>query len=317
MSVTFTPATKTQAKLRLGLIGPAGSGKTWTALAIATALGQRIALIDTEHGSASKYAGEPFTFDTLLLTSFHPDRYIEAIRAAEQAGYDVLIIDGISPAWAGKDGVLELKDRASARQGENSFTAWRHATPPHNAFVEGILSARCHVICTMRSKTEYVLEARDGKQVPRKVGMAPIQRDGMEYEFDVVADLSLDHDMIISKTRCPALDGQVIRNPGADVAEILNAWLSDGTPPPPGPSVELVAEIDGLLGLINGGAESARSHVERLYGTKDVSRLTEAQATELRDRLVARAAEDAGQGTIFKAPDVKPRGRKPNPETGK
>src|SRR3990167_4457635 len=314
---SFQRATKTQARLRLALIGVSGSGKTYSALAIASALGKRIAVIDTEHGSASKYAGDPFEFDTLLLTSYHPQAYIDAIRAAEEAGYDVLVIDSFSHMWVGKGGELELKDKASSRPGENSFTAWRHITPLHNDAIDTILGSRCHVIATMRAKTEYVLEARDGKQVPRKVGMAPVMRDGVEYEFDVAADMNLDHEMVVSKTRCPALDGQVIMKPGAQVAEILNTWLSDGTPPPPGPSPELVEEIDGLLGLINGGAESARSHVERLYGTRDVSRLTEAQATELRDRLAARAAEDAGQETIFKAPGEKPKGRKPNAETGK
>lgn len=225
----FQKASKKQARLRFSLIGPAGTGKTYTALRIATNLGGRIALIDTEHGSASKYAGE-FEFDTLELRDFSPRTYVEAIHMAEEAGYEILIIDSLSHAWVGKGGALELVDNASARsKSGNKFTAWRDVTPLHNELVEAILQSRCHVICTMRSKTEYVQEKDDqGKTVIRKVGMAPVQRDGMEYEFDVVADLSVDHSLVISKTRCSALDGAVIRLPGKEIADTLRAWLTDG-----------------------------------------------------------------------------------------
>ena len=327
----FQRASKKQAKLRLALVGPSGAGKTMSALKIGSHLGKKMAVIDTERGSASLYAWNPdngpapegqFVFDVQELTSFHPQQYIDRINEAEQAGYEVLVIDGLSHAWMGKDGELQLKEKAESRPGENSWTAWRLVTPLHHALVDAILGSRMHIIATMRAKTVWELEEytdRNGqkKKKPVKIGLAPIMRDGIEFEFTVTGDLTPDHELIISKTRCPALDGLTFSKPGAQVAEILNAWLSDGTPPPPGPSVELVTEIDGLLGLINGGAEPARSHVEKLYGTRDVSRLTEAQATELRNRLAARAAEDAGQETIFKAPGEKPRGRKPNPEIGK
>ena len=110
----FTKATKQEAKLRLALAGPSGSGKTYTALQIATHLGGPIALVDTERGSARKYA-DLFSFDVLELDSFHPERYIEAIHEAEEAGYAVLILDSLSHAWAGKDGALELVDKAAKR----------------------------------------------------------------------------------------------------------------------------------------------------------------------------------------------------------
>lgn len=245
----FVKATKTQARLRLGIIGPAGSGKTYTALRVARALvgaEGRIALIDTEHGSASKYA-DLTDFDTLSLESYHPERYIDAIHAAEAAGYDVVIIDSLSHAWSGKDGALELVDRAAARaKSSNSYVAWRDVTPLHNRLVDTILGARLHVIATMRSKTEYVLETVNGKQVPRKVGMAPIQRDGMEYEFDVTGDIDLDHKLAITKTRCAVLDGVVVDRPGEEFAETLRAWLTDGAPMPPDAD-ELVAALGDAL----------------------------------------------------------------------
>lgn len=232
----FKKATKTQSRLRFALIGSSGSGKTYSALAIGKHLGQRIAVIDTERGSASKYAGL-FEFDTLELDTFAPMTYVEAIKAAEAAGYDVLIIDSLSHAWMGKEGALEQVDKAAKRsQSNNSYTAWRDVTPMHNALIDAMLQSRCHVIATMRSKTEYVLEENErGKKVPRKVGMAPVQRDGMEYEFDVVADMDQDNNLIVSKTRCPALTGQVYNKPGKNVADLLKAWLSDGAPEPEKP----------------------------------------------------------------------------------
>lgn len=244
----FVRATKQQAKLRLALIGPAGSGKTYTALNIAQHLGERIALVDTERGSASKYA-DIFSFDVLELDSFHPQRYIDAIHEAEQAGYDVLIIDSLSHAWAGKDGALELVDKAAKRASGNSFAAWREVTPIHNALVDTMIAARLHLIVTMRSKTEWVVEKdeRTGKTQPRKVGLAPVQRDGLEYEFDVVADMDIDNNFIVSKTRCTALTGAVVAKPGKEVADILRAWLTSGAPasqpaPEPGRVVLLASD---------------------------------------------------------------------------
>lgn len=224
----FQRATKKQSRLRMALIGPAGSGKTFTALSLAQSLGSQIAVIDTEHGSASKYS-DLFAFDVCELTSFSPDTYIQAIRVAEQAGYDVLVIDSLSHAWMGKDGVLEFKDRVGG-----GFNAWREATPLHNKLVEAILSTRVHVIATMRSKTEYIVEEyEDGgrkKSRPRKIGMQPVQRDGLEYEFDVVADLDESNTLYIGKTRCSILKGQIYEKAGADVAAILVDWLADGVP---------------------------------------------------------------------------------------
>jgi cytidylate kinase len=229
----FKKATKQQSKLRMALVGPSGSGKTYTSLAVAKGLGERVALIDTERGSASKYS-DLFNFDVLELDTFSPQKYVDAIHAAQAEGYDVLVIDSLSHAWMGKDGALEQVDKAAARtQAKNNFTAWREVTPMHNALVDAILQSRMHVIVTMRVKTEYVMEKdeRSGKTAPRKVGLAPVQRDGLEYEFDVVADLDLDNQFIVSKTRCPALRGEVFKEANGQVSSILRAWLDDGVEP--------------------------------------------------------------------------------------
>lgn len=231
MANPFRRASKVQLKLRMALIGPAGSGKTYSALNIGQHLGEKIAVVDTEHGSASKYAGL-FAFDVLELGSFHPQMYIDAISAAEQAGYGVLIIDSLSHAWMGKDGALELVDKAAKRSPSgNSFAAWRDVTPLHNKLIEAMLAAKLHLIVTMRSKMEYVQDKDDkGRTVIRKVGLQPVQRDGLEYEFDVVADLDTDNTLIVGKTRCPQLTGVVLPKPGKDIADTLKAWLADGTP---------------------------------------------------------------------------------------
>lgn len=236
----FVRATKHESKLRLALAGPAGSGKTWTALTLATALadGQGVALIDTEHHSASKYA-DVFEFDSQDLTVFHPQKYIDAIHEAEKAGYAVLVIDSLSHAWSGTGGVLELVENITKRStNKNSFNAWGEATPWQNRLIEAIIQAKLHVICTMRSKTEYVIELNNaGKSVPRKVGTAPVQRADVEYEFDVYADMNAANEMIVQKSRCPVLSGMIIPKPGKEVADILREWLK-GDPMPERPEYD-------------------------------------------------------------------------------
>jgi nucleoside-triphosphatase THEP1 len=228
----FKTATKAQAKLRLGLIGPAGSGKTMTALRIAHGLGGRVAVIDTERGSASLYAGERgLGFDVLELETYEARNFIEAIGQAEAAGYDVLIIDSLSHAWAGKGGILEFVDKAAKRSGGGSFAGWRDATPLHNQLVDAILGAKLHVICTLRSKVEHVIEQVNGKTQVRKVGLQPVQRDGLEYEFTVVGDVNQEHELIVTKTRAAFLADAVIREAGEDLGKQLKAWLTSGSAP--------------------------------------------------------------------------------------
>lgn len=235
MANPFSPATKKRAKLRLALMGASGSGKTFSALGIASAFG-KVAVIDTEHGSASKYA-DRFAFDALELSNYHPQRYIDALEAAASAGYDVVIVDSLSHAWNGIGGVLEIVDKVAAKSdAKNTYTAWRDATPLQQKLVEAMLTVPMHVIVTMRSKTEYVLELdKRGKMSPRKVGTAPVQRDGIEFEFDIVGEMNADNELVVTKTRISALANEVIPQPGAALGNTLLAWLQDGVQAPPQP----------------------------------------------------------------------------------
>lgn len=229
----FRKATRAQSKLRMTIDGPAGAGKTYTALRFAMALakesGGKVAFIDTENGSASKYVGEspdgiPFEFDVLQLKTFSPDRYSEAIEAANRAGYKVLIIDSLSHAWEGKEGALEMKQKAG-----DSWSSWRNVTPIHTRMIDTILQSDMHVITTMRSRMEYVQEQDNrGKFTITKVGMAPIQRPGMEYEFDIVCDMDVAHILTVSKTRCPAIVDMKVDRPGAAFMEPVIEWLASG-----------------------------------------------------------------------------------------
>lgn len=284
----FKKATKKTARARVALSGPAGSGKTYTSLAIATNLGSRVAVIDTEHGSASKYAGI-FDFEVLELESFSPETYVQAIEAAEEQGFDVIVIDSLSHAWMGKDGALEQVDRAAKKSSSgNSYTAWRDITPKHNALVEAMLACKAHLVVTMRTKTEYVLEENDkGKKVPKKVGLQPVQRDGLEYEFDVTGDLDLENNLFIGKTRCPELKGKMFTRAGADVADALKAWLSDGSAAPLTPVEEFLGRF-----RICGGAAEAKEIMEEI-----AKRKAEFSETDLaRMKRVASATLDRFKG---------------------
>lgn len=268
MATLFKPATRRKSKLRAALDGPAGSGKTFTALRFAFALGLRVAVIDTEHGSASKYQGDspdgiPWNFDVLELTEFAPTAYTSAIEEAGRSRYDVLVVDSLSHAWSGSGGALELVDKKGGAGG-NKFTAWKDVTPMHNRMIDAIIRCPCHVIVTMRTKMEYILETNEkGKQVPVKVGMGPIQRAGMEYEFDIVGDLDWTHTLSVSKSRCSAVADKIVVKPGADFIVPVLAWLEQG--------VEAAHEAASIIGGLeerppetdkhattNGNGESAK-----------------------------------------------------------
>lgn len=229
--VSFVKAQRQKSKLRLALAGVSGAGKTMTALKIASALGSKIAVIDSERGSASKYEGEPGIpeFDVLELESFSPERYIEGILAAQEAGYDVCIIDSASHAWTGKEGVLEQVDKVVARGGKGFTDGWRKASPMHNNLVDTMLQSKMHMIVTMRMKGKYILEENNsGRQSPKKVGMEMQQREGFEFEFDIVGEIDIDHQMFISKSRFSDIDGQVISKPDSAFGRNLMAWLNKG-----------------------------------------------------------------------------------------
>ena len=243
-ALTIRKATKKKLKLRLALAGPSGSGKTYTALRLAKEMGWKTLLVDTEHRSSERYADE-FEFDILDLDPpFTPDRYISCIEAAEAGGYDVVILDSLSHEWFGTGGILEMVDNEMARQRTTqSMLGWKAVTPLHTKLIERILRNNVHIISTMRSKQEYSIDKDDqGRTKITKLGMAPIQKDGMDYEHDIVGDIDNTHHVVFNKTRCPALDGKAFYKPGQDLAKILNDWLNSGEDSKPEPVIATVPE---------------------------------------------------------------------------
>ena len=229
-SFAFAPASKSQRKARIALAGPTGSGKTYTGLTLATNLADRVAVIDTERGSASLYSGtDGFTFDVLEMNTYDPRDLVGALGAAGAAGYGAVVIDSLSHFWEGTGGMLEQVDNAAKRAGGNSFGGWKEARPMERAMIDALLAYPGHVIVTMRTKTEYVVEEDSrGRKVPRKVGLKPVQRDGIEYEFDIVGDLDVENTLVITKTRLSSLAGEVLRRPDELLAKRILAWLDDG-----------------------------------------------------------------------------------------
>lgn len=253
MAMQFAPASRKKAKLRLTLTGPSGSGKTLAALMIAKGLGGTIGVIDTERGSAELYAADvrlsdgsiwtPPPFSVLQLAPpYTPERFIEAIDAAEAAGFDNLIIDSTTHEWSGIGGCLEMVDQLAARKLKgNTWAAFAEITPRHRKFIDRLMNSPAHVITTMRAKTETAQEKRGDKTVVVKLGMKSEQRDGTEFEFTTVVDIQHgDHLATASKDRTGVFQG--LPAPiTEDTGRRLREWLETGEdapePPPPPPPV--------------------------------------------------------------------------------
>lgn len=299
MGSRFQKAVREKLNLRMAIDGPSGSGKSYTAQRIAMLLAQeyktRVAVIDAENNSARKYIGEapdgiPFEFNDLNLTSYSPTEYTSAIIDAEKEGHGVLVIDQLSHAWSGKDGALELVDK----QGKNKFTdGWKTVTPMHNRMIEAILSFKGHVIVTMRSKTEYIIEEDEkGKKVPRKVALAPIQRQGMEYEFDIYGSMDWSHVMTITKSRCPSLDGLVMVKPGAALVSPIVHWLNTGEAGEPVGGARLLRIDDAMLAELTekAAAKGLKGDALKLELTKryQIERLADLTPSQAKDFMLKR-----------------------------
>jgi len=242
----FKPAERKRAKLRLGIAGPSGSGKSYSSLLIASGLAPwpKIAVIDSEHGSTELYAHlGPYSVLT-LEPPYDPDKYVAAIHLAEQSGFEVIVIDSLSHAWAGEGGILDQQGKAAdTKYKGNSWAAWREYTPRHNYLVQAILESPCHIIATMRSKTEYAQVTENGKSVVKKLGLNFVQRDGLDYELTSFFDLSTDHIATTSKDRTSIFDGQYFK-PDRNTGIKLLSWLncsptSDPVPEPPSETTQL------------------------------------------------------------------------------
>lgn len=225
-------AQRRAAKIRLGLASPSGGGKTYSALLIAKGLAgswDKVAIIDTENGSADLYShlGD---FNVLQLTApYHPEKYIDAIHECEQAGMEVIIIDSITHEWSGVGGCLELQQIATERQRiKNTYTAWKEVTPRHQKFIDAVLQSNCHIITTVRSKTDYLQVEHEGKKSIQKVGMAQVTRDGFEYELTVSLELDVNHYAVTSKDRTCLFEGKPSFIPSEETGKMLKEWCESG-----------------------------------------------------------------------------------------
>jgi hypothetical protein len=290
MSMQFAPATKKKAKLRLALEGPAGFGKTFTALTLAKTLGERTAFVDTEAGSASKYA-HLFSFDVIeLAPPFHPGRAVEAIEAAVAAGYDTVIVDSLSHFWQGEGGLLNLVDEiARTKYRGDSHRAWKEGGDIEQHLINAILRSPIHVIGAMRTKKDYVRSEVDGKTKIRAAGTKTIQREEFDFEFDLVGRFDVPTVLTILKSRCDLLPPEtIIDKPGADLAGKLLAWLDDGADNPEleQPDAKQRKQLDKTLTTLTGLDDSQdwRALAEKAAGCP-LEALSKAKMAELLGRL--------------------------------
>lgn len=259
LGLDFEDAARPSTKARIALNGPSGAGKTYSALSIATGMGSNIGVIDTERGSAANYAGL-FTFKHLRMPNTRPQTLIQALAVAAQRGIDVVIIDSMTHFWSGKGGILDQVDSTtSSSQSRNAFTTgWKKVKPVEQEMWEAILSFPGHVIVTIRVKTAYeIQETSTGKKEPVKIGLKPDQREGADYEFDLVGDLNLQHVMRVSKSRYPGtIDvNDEVASPDTELGQAIVAWLDEGVSMP---SVQDYVDVARA-------PETSREELLRLY----------------------------------------------------
>lgn len=291
MAIQFKQAVKHAAKARVALVGPAGAGKSMTMLKLARALAGpngRIAAIDSEHGSLSKYAPTPpvvannidtYDFDVTEYDECSVENFLAGLDAAEAGGYAVFCCDSLSHFWMGKGGALEFVDMASKRH-RDQMGGWKEFRPHERAMVDRMIASPCHVIVTMRTKTDYQ-EVTDssGKKKRVKVGLAPVQREGLEYEFDLVGYMDDENTLIVDKTRCSALSQKAFVKPGPKEFAPFIAWLCGAEraveKPPERPAGNTNAAATGAE--ITGLAEGTRAdHLAKMDECADMEMLKKA-----------------------------------------
>lgn len=287
--VQIRKARRSATKLRLLLTGPSGAGKTWGALQIAKGMGGKTVVIDTEEGSSDLY-DHLHDFDVIdLRPPFSPERYIEAIRAAEEAGYEVIVIDSVTHCWSGPGGCLEiLEDVAKAQFRGNTWSAFSVITPRWRAFVDAILRSPAHVICCGRSKTETAQVDDHGKKKVAKLGMKLEARDGLEFEFTCVLDLIHDgHYATVSKDRTGLFAGDP-KPISPATGERLAAWLAGGTPTVTPPS-EKYLQAAAFIGKAATDAD-LRKATKAIDGYVVAGQLTSDEWSRLTDAINERLA---------------------------
>ncbi len=272
-------ATKQKTKLRLGIAGTSGSGKTFSALLLASGLTtyDKVCVIDTENGSADLYASMG-AFNVIRLSApFEPERYIKAINVAENAGMEVIVIDSITHEWDGKGGCLELvEEAAKASVSKNSYTAWAKVTPRHNDFVQAILQSPCHVITTVRKKQDYDMSKdSNNKTVITKVGMKEVTREGFEYELTLAFNLNQNHYAEVSKDRTGLFMDKPPFIVNIETGKTLKQWCEDGR--------DYFAEIQTLLKQKGKTDENSK----KFFKVESLSQLTPSQSLSVIAKLTS------------------------------
>lgn len=225
-------ASRQKAKIRLGISSVSGGGKTYSALNIAYGLcgdWSKVVIIDTENNSGDFYAHLGPYKVLSLPAPYSPERYIECIKACENSGAQVIIIDSISHEWEGEGGIINLVESI----GGGFQNAWKKLTPRHEAFKQKIVTSSCHVITTSRRKQDYVLQEETnstGKRItkPVKVGLKEVTREGWEYELMVNLELDLNHYATTSKDRTELFMDKDPFVPSAETGKLIRQWCDTG-----------------------------------------------------------------------------------------
>lgn len=308
----FHRAERRRARLMIAFCGGGGSGKTKSALRVAAGLGGSTAMIDTEYGRGELYSNE-FEYDVSQLTApFSPERYIDLMDEAAEI-YDNLILDGISYEWSGTGGILEIHDRiASGSESKMSgFQAWNKVTPMHNSFLEAMVSSKCNLIACIRSKTSYVIEdTGSGKKAPRKVGMAPIQREGIDFEFMVFFMMSQNHMATAMKDITGLFDGKEPFMPTEETGLALLGYIQSGIDPAAADAkiAEQLIERINRIGHIN----ELRAVWMKYQSSVDT--LTEPFKQEVMDAFAAKRQSLEAGGKAPAAKTKPKRATKPGPD---
>ncbi|MBV8095204.1 MAG: AAA family ATPase [Acetobacteraceae bacterium] len=296
MAVVFKKGSRRQVRLRMMISGPPKSGKSKTALRFAFALApnHKVFVIEAgENDATDLYHGEEWDgvkwdWDICKLDSFSPESYIEAIQEAGRQGAEVIVIDSLSHEWNGKDGCLQIADQ------HGQFFGWKVATPLHDQLFQVIRKSPAHLIATCRSKISHVVESEGGKNVIRRIGMEPIQRESTPYEFDVLMDMDQNHIGTVYGSRCLAIEGKSCLKPGKEFLQPVLSWLETGVQVAPtavSPRIsdvqlERVAELLGLLGWT---VDRISRDFPKRYGVTELAKLDQDQAGDLLKWLDAQA----------------------------
>jgi hypothetical protein len=259
-------AERKNVKIKLGLQGSSGSGKTMSALLLAYGLTNdwsKIAIIDTENHSAELYSHLGAYNVLNLEPPFSPERYKEAIEVCKKAQMEVIIIDSISMEW---DYILEQHSQLAG----NSYTNWSKFTPRHHSFVQSILQANAHVICTLRAKQDYVLNEKNGKFVPEKVGLKSIQRDGLDYELTIVFEIDIKHNAVATKDRTELFSSKTEFKISAETGKEISEWCKKGILIEPNyqPFIDACETVDELRDLYLNSTEEIQSKYRNQFNQK-------------------------------------------------